>query len=113
MKEFVVIITCLTPEYHKIISPEFISLGYTVAGTDDSGKISVDTTAISIISYVVSHTKKTKTTEVIDDFKLIIKKVKAYYYSFVVFEHSAASWHVGNIECETDPTRVLQLKSLW
>jgi len=112
MKSFVAVITCLTSEYHKAISPSLITLGYEVSAGAASGKISVDKSAISTIGYLLKIESK-NANQVRDDIKQICDSNKVYYYSCVVFQLSESAWCLGNIECETDPTRVLQLKALW
>lgn len=111
MNQYIVWIFCLTPEYNKPLTGAFVEKGYQVASA--SGKSPATTKGIStILAYSLAKSISS------DDFKVelisTLQESKIYYYGFVCSAYDGRMiWNVGNIDGDTDISRVLQMKALW
>jgi len=114
MSTYLVLITCLTPEYHKQLPSLLVDAGYSVKCGYSDGTTYSTKGVVTNICYLLNSSSNKDSVAIRIDVKNCLEKIKAYYYSLVVYPaiiDSAVC--LGNIDGETDPSRVLQLKALW
>lgn len=111
MNQFIVWIFCLTPEYNKPLTGSFVEKGYQVSSA--SGASPSTTKGITtILAY--SLVKNIGADDFKKDLISLLQESKIYYYGFVCSAYNGRMfWNVGNIDGETDISRVLQMKALW
>jgi hypothetical protein len=110
MKDYLVHIFCLTADYHKQLPSAFIDLGYTVSSAWKNTNNSFSKRGIvSIIAYKLRCEEDRSNEDVCDDVKIVFNNIKGYFYGAMV---NTQVMH-GNINGDTDISRVLQMRALW
>ena len=106
------ILFCLTLDYNKILIPSLVENGFKVSSGFSNNKLG--------ISKGISNCINLDLESIIKDPDLLCEKIisilnecKIYYYGFVVVIGSATHTKLGNIDGETDITRVMKMKALW
>jgi hypothetical protein len=112
MSSYIVFITCLTGEYHKQLPSLLLEAGYEIKAGYDNGMCFFTKGIVTNICYMLTSNNN-DSVSIRNDVKICLEKMKAYYYAIVVFSAGESAVCLGNINGETDPSRVLQLKSLW
>jgi hypothetical protein len=118
MSQFHIVLFCLTAEYHKQLSPYLIDNGYKVGPASTQNKVSLSKGITTIIAYEVNCNGIIPVQEFVTCVRKGLDEIKAYYYGYTVISTEVGvglsiTWNVGNIDGETDITRVLQMKALW
>ena len=110
MYSFTVWITVLTPSYTDAIIAAIVRKGYTVSATAGKGEVFIapkEQDASAIISLKISIADETKQAcNIYEDISLVLKEIKAFYYSIVVCKYVADSIWCGtniNISIKRDP----------
>ena len=112
MNEYIVVICCLTKEYHKQLPSLLLDKGYTVSTALTNNIMTQTNNAVTNIIYKLGSDLASAST-INDDVKFALSEIKAYFYSLSVFAVGEGSISIGNIDGEVDITRVLKQKSLW
>lgn len=109
---FLIDIVCLTSEYHKQLPSALIDKGYSVKSAV-KGQPYYSKGIVSIIQYTVSHTNKKSHYDVGNDIGSCFNAIKGYWYCVFIVAGVESYLQIGNINGETDITRVFQMKALW
>lgn len=107
---------CLTSEYKGVLITKLVEAGYQVASPYPNGLLSHSKGISNIITLRLSlkDNKDAPLEEWNATINQSLEDCKIYYYGYVLLPNNGSySVRLGNIDGETDISRVIQMKSFW
>jgi len=93
-------ITALLPAYQDLIVAGLVKKGYMVGPAAKDGKVSISTenSAATLIALSIykADGEETSANKIYEDVLVVLKEIKAYYYSVIISHSYEATWAGSN-----------------
>lgn len=104
---------CLTLDYTKILIPTFLENGFKVSSRLTTNKLGNSKGISNYIAVNLERENLSNIESLGDEIRSILDICKIYYYGFNISLLGTDRIYLGNIDGETDITRVMKMKALW